>query len=226
MRAHFEQAARKAQEEARYYAQKIEDEKARQSVHQYYLLVDGSGSMHGSPIDRILTGIDGFAQNNRPARLHAEAAFWGDRTKVSPFDYTTIGQNMAGLRNGLMGGTEVEGLAGFISQKCTEEGKPHFAILTDGDFFDSQGKGTAAIHEALRSNRYATIDVIVYTASYDRNFKSPDLANFVAGLKKEFGNRASLQHIDENCDAAALIRQTVVARRRPVEKSKIPAPKK
>lgn len=194
-------------------------------------------------MDHILTGIDGFAQNNRPARLHAKAAFWSGYSVISPFDYTTVSQNMAQLRRGQQSGTDLHTLSNFIRKTSGKEGKPHFIVMTDGDFWDDSVTDDTALtkfQEALSGNKNATVDFIFTGARNPRTspFNHEDssagclvsscskwygVSHFIKSLKDEFGDRISLQRIEENSDAAAIIRRTVVARRRPVEKSKIKA---
>lgn len=127
------------------------------------VLVDGSGSMNGSPLVMALDTATLVHKAARFAKTGAKIGMFGDAQPLWISDITdtaTRSRVEAGLNTGTDFMPAVQSIEGAAALNALEGKKTHLVVLSDGDLFDKD-KSKEALEKVLRQNKHVTVDVFV-----------------------------------------------------------------
>lgn len=147
-------------------------------IHQFYLLVDGSGSMAGGPNAPLQTALSAAEKLSKDVSIHL--ALWGDKV-VHEVSLDKIDS----VRNGLHSGSNFGPAVDYIAEKSQLMAYPrHFIVISDGGITDD--KETAA---KLISLCKARPDVKLHVVLLNQNEESE------TKISKAFAERSQCRGI-------------------------------
>lgn len=151
---------------------------------EFVLLIDGSGSMNGRPINAALD----TAASLKSAK--PKVALWGDQKPAWVTDRIGVDSEMVKIKNGLNTGTDLAPVVGEVASAAalnTLDGKKtHIILLSDGDVFDTQ-KAKENLVKLLTTNKKTTLDVVIM------GNKGTSMERFIAELETQFPARVRQQ---------------------------------